>query len=142
VAHLEGSAKKMPASLKILLSLLAMYVPGLAVYIWAGRDFKKAPLKYYGIGFMVTGATTFLGAKFFGLAIAGRYSSHAVIGDDAVVVSLLIATLGILLFAAHYSAIKWFPVKYQAWLNKRNRRKLKPNRSVQTTPPPAPLSDL
>ncbi|HWZ94937.1 MAG TPA: hypothetical protein VNW30_07065 [Opitutaceae bacterium] len=99
---------------KVFFSLFAMYAPFMAVYFWAGRRFKKARLKYYGYGFVATGVTTCIGAKYFGLAIAGRYWTGAVAGEAAVSVALLVLTAGVVMIAIHYIAFVWIPAARHA----------------------------
>jgi len=83
-----------------------MYAPPTIVYIWAGRRFKEARLKYYGIMFIAMGVITGLGANYLGLWIAGR-SGKSADGESAVDVAYLIIGLGVLLVIIHTIARFW-----------------------------------
>jgi len=93
----------MPPALKVFLSLLAMFAPILVEYFAVGRKFEKARLKYYGISFIATGITTGIGAKFLGLAVAGR-NGTVMVGNSAVAVSFLLIGFGLILISAHAMA--------------------------------------
>jgi hypothetical protein len=86
--------------MKIALSYAVMLIPILWVVLRAGDRFNKEKLKYLSIALTLSGISTAIGAKFFGLYAIGRHS--VLEGDKALIGAAAVVILGVAILTLHY----------------------------------------
>lgn len=96
--------------MKTFASILAQVGPIIVVF-WVlefRRNRKKRVLlKHMGLALFASGICSHLGAKYFDLAVFGRYS--VIQGERGAKAALFVATLGAVLFIIHFALCAIFP---------------------------------
>jgi hypothetical protein len=90
--------------MKIIISFIVQFAPFLILSSCIPKEqWEKEKLKWAGLGLLLSAASGYLGASFFGLSIVSKY--HISDGEKALGVCGIVFAFGLILLLAHYISV-------------------------------------
>ena len=99
-AKVVAQLKRWAKMIKDIFSLLVLLLPAAAVVVFARSRFDKNKTRYIGFSLVAMGVCSYVGVKFFGLyALAGRFDTKRLAGEDGAEASLFLCVFGLVFIA-------------------------------------------